>query len=100
MESQIRQLVDEVTKIFTAQGKLIEAGWHGFRIQKVPKDAGENELSERRMTFFAGAQHLFSSIMSLLDPGEEPTDADLKKMDLIYAELKEFLREYKEKHFI
>ena len=100
MDAQIRQLVDEVTKIFTERGKLIEAGWHGLRIQALPEDASEIQLSEMRMAFFAGAQHLFSSIMSILDPGEEPTDADLKKMDQIHAELKEFLREYKEKHFI
>jgi hypothetical protein len=44
--------------------------------------------------FFAGAQHLFSSIVTILDPGEEPTDADIHKMDLIDRELQKFAREF------
>jgi len=44
--------------------------------------------------FFAGAQHLFSSIVTILDPGEEPTDAGIHKMDLIDRELQKFAREF------
>jgi hypothetical protein len=32
--------------------------------------------------------------MTILDPGEEPTDADLKKMGLINEELQKFAREF------
>ena len=41
----------------------------------------------------AGSQHLFSSIMNVLDPGEQETEADLRKMDLIDKELRAFARE-------
>ena len=47
----------------------------------------------------AGSQHLFSSIMNVLDPGGEPTDADYKKMDLIHAELDEFIKSFAKQHF-
>ena len=40
--------------------------------------------------FFAWPQHLFSSIVTIFDPGEEPTDADIHKMDLIDKELQKF----------
>jgi hypothetical protein len=50
-----------------------------------------------RWVFFAGAQHLFGSIMGIMDPGEEPTDADLRRMDQIDVELKTFIAEFKKK---
>jgi hypothetical protein len=43
--------------------------------------------------FMAGAQHLFSSIMTILDPEAEPTERDLKRMDLIDQELEAFRKE-------
>ena len=46
-----------------------------------------------RYAFMAGSQHLFASIMSILDPGDEPTEKDLKRMDLIAAELEVFRKE-------
>jgi hypothetical protein len=46
------------------------------------------------LAFLAGSQHLFSSIVVILDPGDEqPTEADLRKMDLIDKELRAFARE-------
>jgi hypothetical protein len=45
------------------------------------------------MAFMAGAQPLFASIMNVLDPGEQETGADLRKMDLIDKELRAFARE-------
>ena len=53
----------------------------------IPKDAPAVQLREMQLAFMAGAEHLFSSIMGILDPGEEPTDADLSRMDLIHKEL-------------
>jgi len=43
----------------------------------------------------AGAQHLFSSIMTILDPGDEPTEADMKRMELIAKEMAAFYEELK-----
>jgi hypothetical protein len=37
-----------------------------------------------------GAHHLFTSIMTILEPGTEPTAKDLKRMDLIDKELRGF----------
>lgn len=81
------------------KGYLIEAGWIGLRIAAVPLDASPAQLDEMRNAFFAGAQHLFSSIMTILEPGAEPTDKDLARMDLIDAELKKFIERYELRHF-
>ncbi|HEV7278427.1 MAG TPA: hypothetical protein VGN80_19270 [Devosiaceae bacterium] len=35
----------------------------------------------------AGAEHLWSSIMATLDAGTEPTDNDMRRMDLLQAEI-------------
>lgn len=88
LERLARELVD--------RGKLIEAGWVGFRLAVFPPDgdAPAIQLEEMRKAFFAGSQHLFSSIMTILEPGAEPTDADLKRMDSIDAELKEFITDF------
>lgn len=77
------------------QGLLIEAGWVSLRLAAVPADAPEVQLEEMRNAFFAGAKHLLDSIMYLLDPGsEEPTDADLARMDKIQGELDAFIQTF------
>lgn len=100
MEAKITaEMLDQIAKEMTDKGKLIEAGWIGLRIAAIPLDAPALQIEEMRNAFFAGAQHLFSSIMGILDPGEEPTEADMKRMDLISDELEGFIQKYKLKHF-
>lgn len=76
------------------KGKLIEAGWISLRLAAVPLDAPAIQLEEMRNAFFAGAQHLFSSIMTILDDGPDATDKDLNRMDLIDQELREFIEDF------
>jgi hypothetical protein len=87
-----RQL-QELSRALTDQGKLVEAGWVGLRLLWVPQTAPPGQIRDLRWAFMAGAQHLFSSIMTILEPGAEPTDKDLTRMDLIAAELAEFAKE-------
>jgi len=81
------QVALTVTKEFTDRGKLIEAGFAAFRHLVIP-NATPAEVAEFQLTFMAGAEHLFTSILAIMDPGdEEPTDDDMKRMDLIHREL-------------
>ena len=75
------------------EGRLLEAGWVSLRMAVIPPNAPAIQIDEMRMAYMAGAQHLFASIMTILDPGEEPSEADLRKMDLIGAELDAFAEE-------
>ncbi len=93
-----QQLADQLAKVATDKGKLIEIGWISALLYVVPKDAPETQVSEMHKAFFLGAQHLFSSIMSILDPGAEPTERDLKRMDLIHNELEVFRKEVTSHH--
>lgn len=79
------------SRLAAEHGKLIEAGWFGLCVSFVEADDSLAEMAQLRMAFFAGAQHLFASIMGgILDHGGEPTEADLRRLDLIEQELSEF----------
>lgn len=97
-EAKRRRLVDEVTKRLVDEGKLIEAGWQGLRLMAVSSEASEVQLRELRMAFFAGAQHLFGSIMSFMEEGSEATDADMQRMEAVDAELEAFIAGFKLRH--
>lgn len=93
-----RAHIERLTKELVDKGKLIEAGWVSMRIACGLIDAPADQLREMRMAFFGGAQHLMGSIMNFLEPGEEPTDKDMKRMDAIHAELQEFIKDFELRH--
>jgi hypothetical protein len=94
-----RAYLERFSRELTDKGKLIEAGWIGLRLAAVPPDASAVQLDEMRTAFFAGAQHLFSSIMTILEPDAEPTDKDLERLDLIDRELQSFIQRFELRHF-
>lgn len=93
-DPRIERIAREVTKRLMDEGRIIEAGWVGLKL--ILERDGELppvQASEMRFAFMSGAYHLFSSVMSALDPDAEPTDADMRKMDRINAELERFKKE-------
>ncbi len=83
----------ELTRHFADTGRLIEAGWLTLKTLTIPDDMLADQVAELRMAFFAGAQHLFGSIMTFLEPGDEETEDDLRRMDQISEELSAFAQE-------
>lgn len=92
-QTQTEALLEAWSKRLANEGRLIEAGWIGLRKMVVSNDVPQAQIDGMRMAFMAGAQHLFSSIMVVMDPEEEPTDADMHRMDLIDQELRTFVAE-------
>lgn len=90
--------IDDMTKAAVDSGKIVEAGWLGLRSMIFPDGAPEDQIREMRMAFFAGAQHLYASIMRLLEPGDDPTTADLGRLQLIDAELRAFIEDFQIRH--
>lgn len=84
------ELAEKVTRALLDKGKIIGAGWTLFRSYVMPKDAPPIQIQEMEKAFFAGAQHLWGSLMTGLDPDAEPTAADDRRMALIDAELEAF----------
>jgi hypothetical protein len=89
---KVRELADELTRKLTDAGLIIEGGWAGFAKMVLPPDAPEIQRNEMRKAFFAGAMHLWRSVMTVLDPGPgtEPTERDLRRMSQIEVELDRF----------
>lgn len=99
-EETVAAATKAVTETLIARGKLIEAGfaaliaaaYHGT--DDMPKE----QYDGLREAFFAGAQHLFGSIMSTLSEGDEIRPEDIKRLDQINTELAEFLAEFKKQY--
>lgn len=68
----------------------INAAWRSYRDLVLQGRGSEAEQADCFLAFWAGAATLFYSIMDCLDEGDEPTAADLKRMDNIHNEIKRF----------
>lgn len=87
---QVRSIADAILKEWADRGKIIEGGWRAFVVVGRLQNAPTEQLEEMRKAYMLGAQHLWASINSVLDPGEEPSERDLARMTLIDKELEAF----------
>jgi hypothetical protein len=92
-KEKVKKLVEDLTKNATDEGKVIELGWLSLRALALSPEAPEEQVDQLRKSFFCGAHFLFSSIMTLLEPGTEPTELDRLRLDMIHRELKVFEKE-------
>jgi hypothetical protein len=90
------KLVQDATKMLVDKGLLIEAGWVGYMLACKLQNAPPAQLAEMQRTFFAGSLHTFTSVMSFLEEGQEPTEADMKRMSQVFKELKAFQKNFEE----
>jgi len=86
MANEFDEFLTRLHREFADKTLIVKAGWVGYRTMF----GIDGEAVDEHRAFYAGAQHLFASIMTVLDEGAEPTDADLRRMDNIAAELKAF----------
>lgn len=92
MKVSTADLADAILKDWANRGKIIEGGWEALVVVSGLVNAPEQQIREMRRAYMMGAQHLFSSIMSVLDPGSEPTEQDAKRLSMIHDELEAFRR--------
>lgn len=80
------ELASNLVKGLFETGKPVEAGWQIYRLffLKLPFHEPSYDLQE---AFFVGAEYTFNSMISALDPGEEPTEDDMRRMELLKAEI-------------
>lgn len=71
----------------------IAKGWASYLVTVLPPDASKIQLWETRRAFYAGAQHFLMSVMRIMDPQAEPTEADLGRLEAMDQELQAFARE-------
>jgi hypothetical protein len=82
--------LDQLAAALVDQGLLIEAGFVSLCLCVIPADAPGEQVRDMKLAFFAGAQHLFSSLIRTLDPGAGVTRRDLDRVRNIEAELQRF----------
>lgn len=98
----IGKIAEQITGRAVDDGKIIEIGFAAMIQVAYPRweDMPKDQIDQLRTAFFGGTQHLWGSIMNMLDPGSEPTARDLRRMDLINHELEAFVEEFKQRQGI
>lgn len=90
---QHRAAIDKIIAEWADRGKLIEGGWQAYiAFGSAVALASDQHLRDMRKAYMLGAQHLFASVVMMLDPGAEPTERDMKRMSMIHEELEAFRR--------
>jgi hypothetical protein len=86
-----------ITRMLADEGKLLEAGWQVYRLLclRMPPHENREDLQE---AFMAGCEHTFASMIGMLDSEEEPTDADMQRMNMLHAELEPITAKLKLKY--
>ena len=87
MVEDIGKKIAKIVKYWADQGLLIEGGWQSYKIIVLPPAAHPTQEAATQEAYYAGAHHMFTSLMSMWEPGEEATANDLHRMDLIDSEL-------------
>lgn len=93
----IQDAAKDLCKKLSSEGRLVEGGWRAYCLLSL-NSCSELQKSEMRKAFYFGAQHVFASILSILDPGEEPTEKDMETVTNVHAELKKFVEEMEAQH--
>lgn len=76
--------------------KIMADAWASFEKAVMPNGASHVQRTEMRRAFYAGAQGVLGGMLSMLDPGHEPTEDDYKVMDGVEQELEDFQKDVSE----
>lgn len=85
-----KPLHDTIVKKLTDSGQLLSAAFEEIRFTYLPMDATADQIRVMHIIFMLGAQHLFASVLSMLDHGSEATENDMRRMMLVDNELRAF----------
>lgn len=85
--------VTEISKQLMTQGKLVASGFLGLWLC-IGRPDNQAYREDIRTAFFAGAYHVFQSIMATMDEGEEVTAGDKDRLSMLNKELEEFVEKF------
>lgn len=92
MTTKLQAAIDKLLREKSDETNMIETLWLLFAASvKIP--TGGTQWIESRRCFFMGAATLFEAIQRIIEPGEDPTAADLSRMDRIAKELARYQEE-------
>jgi len=75
---------------------IIKNSWLNYRVLVLPANAPAIQVIECRRAFYAGAASLFGSVMNSLSPGDGVEDSDMRVMEDLDKEIKDFGKELDE----
>lgn len=98
-DEDLDELLKNLSQKYADRGQIIEAGWRGFvalfRRPTAPENSGAEEVM--RFAFYAGAHHLFTSMLAMFPPtGGDVTDDDKRRFDALQEEVSDFAEIMKE----
>lgn len=64
--------------------------WKSYRQQVIPPTASDVQVTESKRAFYAGANSLFRLLQRTVSVGDEVSSADMRAMESIDREFKEF----------
>lgn len=67
--------------------KRFSAEWAEYRELVIPKGASPLQVDETHRAFYAGGLALFALLVSSMEAGAEPTEADVAAVDVLHEEL-------------
>ena len=88
-DPRVRALVDKINAVAADSGSMVETGFAAYCAIVLP-GADKAEKDRHRIAFFAGAQHVFATLIGVMSDHDDPTPADLMRMDKLHAELETF----------
>jgi hypothetical protein len=90
---QIISIVGEkVAQHYADRGELVNLGWVAFwTLARGSQFPGIERAVH--LAYMAGAEHLFQSILSILEPGSEATETDCARMEKIQSEIDRYRTE-------
>jgi len=100
MNEQKRRIVTEVArqiqKKMADDGKILTGGFLAYCV--VNQITNESARLRAKDAYYAGAEHVFTTLMNALDPDtpdHEPTAADMQRMDKLWNEISAWQEEQK-----
>lgn len=90
------ELLRQFSQKLVDEGKIIAAG---FEVVKNTLGQGlpAAEIGRLQLAYFAGAQHVFSSIITMFEDGDGATEKDIERLTKMGMEI-ETINEVLEKH--
>jgi hypothetical protein len=87
------QYAQKLTEALANSGMLIYGGWKLFEKAFIPPIVSDQQRHDMMIGFIAGADHLWYSLLATTQPGDDLTEGEEKRMEMIENELQTF-REY------
>lgn len=79
VEPEVRAALDP--SVMRSRPDTLASQWDSLCTVMFDPGTSEMQRTEMRRAFYAGAKALFSMLMTLMDPGDEETPADLARLD-------------------